>query len=149
PGSATFGGALAAIAAGTAPGGYAASPAIEERVKLLGAFLRSGLEKATPLNRAMVLWASAKLPGVLSTEGRERIAAELTSRQEADGGWSTAALAGDWRRHDGTPQERETDGYATGLITCVLEQAGRPPADPAVARGRAWLIAHQDRESGR
>ena len=29
-----------------------------------------------------------------------------------------------------------------------LQQAGRPASDAAVARGRAWLVAHQDRTSG-
>jgi squalene-hopene/tetraprenyl-beta-curcumene cyclase len=148
PGSQYFGNSLAAIAIGSAPDGYASTPAVAERVKPLATFLRGGAEKETLLNRAMILWASAKIPGVLTPELRQRIVADLTSKQQADGGWATASLVGDWKRNDATPQNPATDGYATGLVTFVLQQAGVPSSDPGIARGRAWLVQHQDHATG-
>jgi squalene-hopene/tetraprenyl-beta-curcumene cyclase len=148
PGSQYFGNALAAIAIGTAPGGYASSPAIQDGVKALGAYLRRGAEKETLLNRAMILWASAKIPDVLATDQRQRIIDDLIAKQQSDGGWSTASLVGDWKRHDATPLDPNTDGYATGFITFVLEQANVSTARPQIARGRAWLVQHQDRATG-
>jgi len=73
---------------------------------------------------------------------------DLIARQRSDGGWNAASLAGDWKRHDATPLDSASDGYATGLVTLVLEESGRPASDPVVARGRAWLVQHQDRETG-
>lgn len=148
PSSQYFGNALAAIAIGTAPGGYAASPEIQERVKLLAVYLRNGVEKTHLLNRAMLLWASTRISGVLTAEQRQTIIDELVSKQQADGGWSTTSLVGDWKRHDATPLDKETDGFATGLVTYVMQQAGRPQADPIVARGRAWLVQHQNHTNG-
>jgi len=148
PNSPYFGNALAAIAIGTAPGGYGSSPENQDRVKLLAAYLRSGLEKAHLLNRAMILWASTTISGVLTTEQRQAIIDELVSKQQADGGWSTASLVGDWKRHDSTPMELESDGFATGLVAYVLQQAGRSQTDPHISRGRAWLVQHQNHTSG-
>jgi squalene-hopene/tetraprenyl-beta-curcumene cyclase len=148
PGSQYFGNSLAAIAIGSAPGGYAATPAIADRVKPLATYLRGGAEKEDLLNRAMILWASSKIPGVLTPELRQHIVDDLVARQQSDGGWATAALVGGWKRHDATPLDMKTDGYATGLVTFVLQQAGQPASDPVVSRGRAWLVQHQDRATG-
>ncbi|HEY2152289.1 MAG TPA: hypothetical protein VGH34_15880 [Vicinamibacterales bacterium] len=148
PGSQYFGNAAAAIAIGSAPGGYASTPAIAERVKPLAAFLRGGADKATLLNRAMILWASTKIPDVLTTELRQQIISDLTGKQQTDGGWATASLVADWKRNDSTPQNADTDGYATGLATFALEQAGVAFSDPVVARGRTWLVAHQNHATG-
>jgi squalene-hopene/tetraprenyl-beta-curcumene cyclase len=148
PGSEYFGNSIAAVAIGSAPGGYATTPAIQDRVKLLGTYLRGGVEKADLLNRAMILWAAAKIPDVLTPEQRQRILADLTAQQQSDGGWATASLVGDWKRNDSTAQDPNTDGFATGLVTYVLQQAGKPRTDPMVARGLAWLAQHQDRATG-
>ncbi len=146
PGSQYFGNSLAAIAIGTAPGGYASTPAIQDGVKRLAAYLQGGADKGTLLNRAMIVWASARVPGVLTMERRQQIVDDLIAKQQSDGGWSTASLAGDWKRHDSTPLDTASDGYATGFITFVLQEAGL--ADPGIARGRAWLVQHQDRATG-
>src|SRR5258708_38203904 len=81
PGSQYFGNALAAIAIGTAPG-YAATPAIQDRVKALATYLSGSVAKADLLNRAWMLWASATLPGVLTAEQRQQIAAERAAHQQ-------------------------------------------------------------------
>jgi len=148
PGSQYFGNSLAAIALGTAPGGYAALPANQDRVKALATALRGGVDKADLLNRAMILWAASKITGVLTPEQSRQIADDLIAKQQGDGGWNAASLAGDWKRNDSTPFDTKSDGYATGLVVHALQQAGRSPADPVVARGRAWLVANQDRATG-
>jgi squalene-hopene/tetraprenyl-beta-curcumene cyclase len=148
PGSQYFGNSLAAIAIGTAPGGFASTPAVQEHVKPLATFLRTGAEKEDLLNRTFILWASTKIDGVLTPELKQKIVDDLAQAQQADGGWATASLIADWKRHDATPLDMATDGYATGLITFVLQQAGRPSTDPVVARGLTWLVRHQDRVTG-
>ena len=57
-------------------------------------------------------------------------------------------MSGDWKRHDGTPQESQGDGYATGLITFALQQAGLPLENPQLKKGLAWLTANQNRSEG-
>jgi squalene-hopene/tetraprenyl-beta-curcumene cyclase len=148
PGSQYFGNSLAAIALGMAPGGYATLPANQDRVKALATSLRGGVDKADLLNRAMILWASSKIPGVLTPEQSRQIVDDLIAKEQGDGGWNAASLAGDWKRNDSTPFDTNSDGYATGLVVYALQQAGRSSADPAVARGRAWLVANQDRATG-
>jgi squalene-hopene/tetraprenyl-beta-curcumene cyclase len=148
PGSQYFGSSLAAIAIGTAPGEYASTPAIQDGVTRLAAYLKDGAMKTTLLNRAMIVWASTKIAGVLTSEQRQRIVDDLIAKQQRDGGWSTASLAGDWTRRDSTPLDTASDGYATGLITFVLEQGTASTADASAARGRAWLVQHQDRATG-
>jgi len=148
PGSQYFGNSLAAIALGMAPGAYATLPANQDRVKALATSLRGGVDKADLLNRAMILWASSKIPGVLTPEQSRQIADDLIAKQQGDGGWNSASLAGDWKRNDSTPFDTNSDGYATGLVVHAMQQAGRSQTDPAVARGRAWLVANQDRATG-
>jgi hypothetical protein len=41
-----------------------------------------------------------------------------------------------------------TDGYATGLIVLSLEESRVRNADTAIERGRAWLVANQDKSTG-
>lgn len=142
-----FGAALAAVAVGSAPDGYASRADIQDGVKLLRGYLVDRLDRQHTLNRLMLLWASAKLPGLLAAEKRDVLVADILSRQRADGGWSTASL-GPFHRLDGTPQNTESDGYATGLATFALQQAGLPAAHAGVQKGRLWLIEHQDRRTG-
>jgi squalene-hopene/tetraprenyl-beta-curcumene cyclase len=65
----------------------------------------------------------------------------LTVRRD-DGGWALADL-GRFERVDGTPQARDSDGYATGLVLHALLRAGSPATRPEVARGLGWLRSHQ------
>jgi squalene-hopene/tetraprenyl-beta-curcumene cyclase len=145
--SAYFGATIAAIAIGGAPGGYASSPEIQDQMKLLREYLQKGAEKQTLFNRLMVLWASAKLPGLLMTAERQSIVDAANAKQQDDGGWTTATL-GSWKRVDSTALDTASDGYATGLVTLALQQAGVAATDARVSRGLAWLAAHQDATSG-
>ena len=60
--SAYFGAALAAVAVGTAPDGYASGPGHSGQVKLLRGYLSKQLERQPTFNRLMLLWASAGSP---------------------------------------------------------------------------------------
>ncbi len=143
-----YGAALAVVAVGTAPGNYRASPEIQNRLKMLREYLNRESAAQTTINRAVLLWASARLPGLLEPEKQKAISAELFSKQQPDGGWSLSSLSGSWKRNDGTPQEPKSDGYATGLITLALQQAGIPRDNPQLMLAFAWLTANQNKTEG-
>lgn len=133
-----FGAALAAIAVGEARG-YDAPPA---GVKWLQEYLKNRLPAQNSHNRAWALWASTRLAGILTEGQRLEVIEELLAKQRADGGWSMPAL-GAWTRNDGTAQDTTSDGYATGLVLCVLQTAGLPRNNPTVAKGLVWLKRNQ------
>jgi squalene-hopene/tetraprenyl-beta-curcumene cyclase len=143
-----YGAALAVVAVGTAPENYRAKLEIQNNLKLLREYLNRESAAQTSINRAVLLWASARVPGLLNPERRQSIINELVSKQQADGGWSLSSLVGDWKRHDGTPQEPESDGYATGLVTFALQQAGIPRTNAQLKNGLAWLARNQDKTRG-
>jgi squalene-hopene/tetraprenyl-beta-curcumene cyclase len=140
-----YGAALAAVAAGSAPG-YAGLPEASEGVKLLSEYLVREQGSQVPINRATLLWASAKLRGLLTREQQKSIIDEIMSRQQADGGFCLCTMVGGWKRHDNTPLEPRSDGYATGLVVYALEQAGVSNDEPGLKRGLEWLAANQQTE---
>jgi squalene-hopene/tetraprenyl-beta-curcumene cyclase len=143
-----YGAALAALAVGMAPGAYASSPDVQGNVQLLRGYLATGFEQQPLLNRMMLLWASTKLTGLLTPDRRDVIVADLRRKQHDDGGWATSSL-GTWQRVDGTALETDSDGYATGLATLVLQQAGLPSTQPMTQQGLQWLRRQQDKDTGR
>jgi squalene-hopene/tetraprenyl-beta-curcumene cyclase len=143
-----YGAALAAVATGTAPEHYAARPEIKGNLKLLRAYLNRQYPAQTPVNRVALLWASAKVPGLLAGEQQHVIISEVLSKQRTDGGWSLSSLVGAWKRADGTPQELQSDGYATGFIAFALQQAGVPREHAQLKQGLAWLAANQSKTAG-
>ena len=143
-----FGATLAAVAVGIAPENYRSTPEVQTRLKPLREYLSRELAVQTSMNRAVFLWAGARLPGLLEPDQQKAIVAEFLKKQQADGGWSLSSLSGDWKRADGTPQETASDGYATGLITFVLQQTGMPRDNANLKAGIAWLIANQDKREG-
>ena len=136
------GAALAAVAAGLAPDGYRARPEIRDSVARLGRYLRRRLDAQPPFNRVMALWASGAMPGLLADARRHALVDEIAGLQREDGGWSLPSL-GDWERRDGTPVGTGSDGYATGLVTLALQEAGLARDHEAVAGGLAWLARNQ------
>ncbi len=154
------GAALAAVAVGEAPENYRASPEIQNSIAALRDYLDREYSSQPLLNRAALLWASSKLPGLVTSERQKSIIAELSARQLADGGWSLfpmsktwrdwspSALVGGWKRSDGTPEDMASDGYATGFAVFVLRQAGVSRDDPRIQRGRVWLVQHQNKTEG-
>lgn len=147
PQSSYSGAALAAIAIGTAPGDYATTPEIQEQLTLLRQYLGRGGDSESLFNRLMILWASSELEGVLEDSQRRTIVAAALADQEPDGGWSATALA-PWQRIDGSVLGDGSDGFATALAVLALQKSGDPAVAAAVERGRGWLIAHQNPETG-
>ena len=147
PRSSYFGAALAAIAIGTAPEDYAATPEIQEQLALLCGYLSEGADSESLFNRLMILWASSELDGILGEPQRRAIVTAALAEQKPDGGWSLPALA-PWQRIDGTELGDASDGYATALAVLALQRAGDPATASAVETGRAWLISHQEAGTG-
>lgn len=144
-----WGVSLAAIAVGSAPGNYKAEPAIQPGLKRMRVWLQREMDRQTPLDRVALLWASAKLPTLLSSDQQKTILRETLSKQRDDGSFSTSDLIGAWKRKDGTPLHSDSDGYATGLVAFALEQLGTPETKSNVDRAVTWLRKNQNAEEGR
>lgn len=143
-----YGTALAAVAIGHAPGDYKSAETARKGIDKLRRYLR-----ATPAphlhHRALLLWASMGLDGLMDAKERERTIADLLAKQRPDGGWSLTSL-GQFERRDGTPnpEDAPADGYGTGYVVYVLRQSGMPADAEPIRRGIQWLKTHQ-RASGR
>ena len=143
-----YGTAFAAVAVGHAPDDYKSTEAARVGLDKLRGYLRS-----TPApnlhHRALLLWASTGVDGLMDAAERERTIADLLAKQRSDGGWSLTSL-GRFERRDGTPNPEDApgDGYGTGYVIYVLRQAGMPADSEPIRRGIAWLKTHQ-RASGR
>jgi len=143
-----YGAALAALTVGMTPPAYRSNPDVAGNIKLLTDYLQQGAKAQLPINRVVLLWASTKLPGLLTPEQQRSIEDEAESKQQADGGWSLTSFVGNWKRKDDTPLETVSDGYATGLITLALLDAGVPRTQEQVKRGLEWLYANQRKTEG-
>jgi squalene-hopene/tetraprenyl-beta-curcumene cyclase len=143
-----YGTALAATAVGHAPGDYKSTEAARRGIEKVRGYLR-----ATPApnlhHRALLLWASMGIDGLMDAKERERTIADLLAKQRPDGGWSLTSL-GRFERRDGTPNPEDApgDGYGTGFVVYVLRQSGMPAGAEPIRRGIGWLKTHQ-RASGR
>jgi squalene-hopene/tetraprenyl-beta-curcumene cyclase len=158
--SAYYGAALAAMAVGMAPGNYASTPEIQGNLTRLREYLNRESAVQSTINRVFLLWASTKLPGLLSPEQKKAIIHEALSKQQADGGWRLASISWKWSgwslkslenmwiREDGTPMEGKSDGLATSLITLALLQAGVAADNPQLGRGPSWLMSNQNAAEG-
>jgi squalene-hopene/tetraprenyl-beta-curcumene cyclase len=142
-----WGATLAAIAVGSTPKEYQAS--VQGNVKLLSEYLQREQAAQSLLNRTVLLWASTKLPALLKPEQRKAIVEELLAKQQQDGGWSASSLVlSTWKRRDSTALPSISDGYGTGLVLYVLEQAGVPRTSAQLERGLTWLARNQDKVAG-
>ena len=144
-----YGTALAALAVGMAPEDYRSSPEIKPNLKLVREYLLGERRSESLMDQVMLLWVSTKLPEILTPAQQKSIANEALSKQQHDGGFSLSSFVQPWTRKDNTPLETKSDGYATGLITYVIELIGDAHNQPQLARARAWLIANQDKTEGR
>lgn len=143
-----YGATLAAVAIGTAPAKYRATPHIQNNIKMLREYLNREYPAQTPINHVALLWAAAKMPGLVEPDRQKALISELLEKQQPDGGWSLSSLSGAWKRSDGTPQEVKSDGYATGLIAFALEKAEVSPENAQLKRALSWLAANQDKTEG-
>lgn len=142
PNSAYFGASMAALAVGTAPDAYASTPDIQDNLKSLRAYFQREFDKQSALNKLMGLWASGKLPGLITPEQRASIVEQTFTMQMTDGGWSTAAL-GNYKRRDESAIDTGSDGYATALATLALQSGGVTTSEPRLRKGLDWLRHHQ------
>jgi squalene-hopene/tetraprenyl-beta-curcumene cyclase len=143
-----YGASLAAIAVGRAPDNYRDDPKIQGNLQLLRGYLRRQYASQPLINKVYLLWASAKLPGLLTGSERTALLATILSKQQPDGGWSLTDL-GTWKRQDHTPLETRSDGYATGLTMVALEQSGLAHNLPQAKRGLEWLAQNQSPNDGK
>lgn len=154
PESEYWGACMAAVATGIAPDHYRDDPRIQPNLKLLREYLLREEPRQPLINRVALLWASSKLPGLMSGKDRDALARELEGKQHTDGGWSVAELGTNpqgltaWKRHDDSPFNTSSDGYATGLIVLALEESGTGKNNPELRRGLAWLETNQNKSDG-
>jgi squalene-hopene/tetraprenyl-beta-curcumene cyclase len=144
-----YGAALAAIALGSAPGNYQYAPEIQDHIKMLRDYLVQGCDSQKLIDRVILLWASTKVPSLLTPEQQKAIMEEALSKQQGDGGFSLSSFVGGWKRRDNTPLETKSDGYATGVVTLALQAAGMKRDQPQLKRGLTWLMLNQDKTDGR
>jgi squalene-hopene/tetraprenyl-beta-curcumene cyclase len=155
-----YGATLAAVAVGMAPENYRSTSEIRNNLEMLQQYLRRQYATQSTINRVGLLWASTELPGLLEPWQRESIINEILSKQQPDGGWRLSSLVWPWRtsglsslvrswiREDGTPLEVKSDGYATGFITFVLQEAGVPHENAHLKRAVGWLIRNENTRQG-
>jgi squalene-hopene/tetraprenyl-beta-curcumene cyclase len=149
-----FGNALAALAVGSAPASYRATPEIEKNLGQLELYLQREYKNQTPINQAFAMWASAKLPGLLTPDQKKSFAEEIFKQQRDDGGWSLSTLMGTWKRRDGSALETKSDGYATGLIAFALEESGVTTGERSqlnkakLNKALVWLRQNQNKKEG-
>jgi squalene-hopene/tetraprenyl-beta-curcumene cyclase len=146
-----YGAALAALAVGTAPANYSALPEIQGKMTLLREYILRSLTSRPLTDRLMVLWASTKVPGLLSRAQQKSTIDEALKRQLADGGFSLSVLSRIPQRWANTPSEMKSDGYATGLVAFVLQEAETDvvPIQTQLDLALAWLSRNQDETEGR
>jgi len=118
-------------------------------LKLLREYLVRERQSQILIDRVFLLWASTRISGLLTPEQQQAIVEEALSQQQADGGFSLSNFVGGWKRHDNTPLETRSDGYATGVVAFVLQEAGVPRDRPQLKRALAWLEQNQDKAEGR
>ncbi len=159
-GSQYYGAVLAALAVGTAPDDYRATPEIQSNIEMLVEYLRRNSAAQSPVNRVALLWASTKLRGLLTPEQKQSIVDEILAKQQSDGGWSMSSVALTWKdlnwdslfgkskRDDGTPQEAQSDGLATGFIIFAMEEAGVSQQTGQMKRGLDWLVRNENKSDG-
>jgi squalene-hopene/tetraprenyl-beta-curcumene cyclase len=143
-----YGATFAAVGVGQAPDGYRETETAREGLEDLRRYFR---ETPPPSlhHRTMLLWASTRIDGLMTPGQKDETTRTLLDLQRPDGGWNLPSL-GDWKRRDGTPNDKgaPSDGFGTGFVVYVLRQAGLPSDHPKLRDGVAWLKANQ-RESGR
>jgi squalene-hopene/tetraprenyl-beta-curcumene cyclase len=139
------GAALLMLAVGAAPDGYASEPGVREYSERLRQYLRRGYAAQPVMSQLYVLWASSKVPELLTAEERKTLLASLQSLQQADGGWRLSSMD-KRKRADDSAQSTESDGVATGLAVLAMEKSGSSGDDPMLKRGLKWLEEHQKKD---
>lgn len=155
-----YGATLAAAAAGMTPKDYRASAAVRNHIALLRDYLNSHYGQQCLLDRIELLWAAGRFHGLIDSNRQSEIIQRALMLQHPDGGWNTSSLVivHGWnrtglmwifnRRRDGSAQNEQSDGLATGMIVSAMLQAGIPATNPRVQSGIHWLRDHQNSSDG-
>jgi hypothetical protein len=151
--SAYQGAALLEVALENTPDHYADEPHVRERAERLQGYLRREYAAQPLMSQLYVLWASARMPGLMAAADRTKLVAEIESLQQPDGGWALVSfdkpsslkriVLEDWRQFSGNVK---SDGCATGLVVLALEEADNGGNDNTVERGLDWLAHHQEKD---
>jgi squalene-hopene/tetraprenyl-beta-curcumene cyclase len=154
-----YGAALAALAVATAPENYRSDAAIQEKVALLRTYLEREYPRQPTSNRVVLLWASTKWPDLIDRARRKALVNDILGQQQSDGGWSLSSLTRSerasslrshvqsWIGNDRMLVGTKSDGYATGLVTLVL-QMNVPRENVQLQKGLSWLMRNQNRAEG-
>jgi squalene-hopene/tetraprenyl-beta-curcumene cyclase len=150
---------VAAIAVADAPGWLAhlKDPGLRTGVERLQNYLRTA-QPPHDYGRVLLLWASARMPGLLDKTQQHALVEMIWKHQQSDGGFSIRTFAAPeaWGRGNradklrGEPdfQHPPSDGHMTGTALVALREAGVPASDPRVQHAVQWLLKNQ-RVSGR
>lgn len=143
--SAYQGAALLAVQVGNAPDGYAKEPEVRLHLQRLVGYLRRQYATQPLMNQLYVLWASAKVPDLLSVDERKTLVQKIQGLQQSDGGWKLASLT-QWQRVDDSLEPTESDGLATALAVLAMEVSTNSAHDASLNRGLTWLAQHQEKD---
>jgi squalene-hopene/tetraprenyl-beta-curcumene cyclase len=130
------------------------------KVEKLKAWLKQP-ELKNDFDRVLRLQLAVYLPDLVPASERESALALLSSKQHADGGWSTRDFSAlnDWHFEISETvsklitslpdaEKPESDAYMTALAIVLMRQNNMPVKDARIQRGIAWLKKEQ-RVSGR
>jgi squalene-hopene/tetraprenyl-beta-curcumene cyclase len=143
------GAALMAVALGYTPDNYASESGVRENLERLKQYLRRRYDAQPLMSKLYVLWASARITGLLTEAERKKLISEIADLQLSDGGWALSSLdeqsrkqayLDEWRRLTGAG---ESDGCATGLVVQAMEVAGAEQHEKNLEQGLEWLQKHQ------
>ncbi len=152
----------AARAVTAAPGWLAGltDAALLAKVENMKSYLRTA-EPKNDFDRVLKLQLAHYLPELVPQAERDAALALLSSKQHADGGWSTRDMSAldDWHHEisdfvrnlvSNLPDaaKPESDAYMTALAIVLMRQNDVPASDERIQRGIAWLKKEQ-RVSGR
>jgi squalene cyclase len=154
---------LQAMRAITAAPGWLASLKDEKlltKVEKLKSWLRS-VEPKNDWDRVLSLQLAYYLPELVSSEKRDAALKLLSSKQHADGGWSTRDFSAlkDWHFEVSETVQKlitslsdaakpESDAYMTALAVVLMRQSSVPVKEERIQKAIAWLKQEQ-RVSGR
>ncbi len=149
-----YGAALAGVAVGSVPALWGGGEGYSSySLGRLRGYLRENYSQQNLYNRIWMFLAAARWPGLLTQPECDELIAELKLKQNRDGGWSLWGL-GPWRWSKANPPFgpsakldltllKDSDGYATGLITYALLQEGVSAEDAVLVRATGWLKSNQ------
>jgi hypothetical protein len=103
--------------------------------------------------KAMIAWAAAESPGMLSRQDVSTLVQLLLAKQNADGGWSMNHL-GNWKKTGNFKWsgDSSSDANATAPLLLALSRVDAayaaggeiPGLKNGILRARSWLVANQN-----